>query len=127
MDSFEALLEPCRNSIERFVKFRLPSLTDAEDVLQEVYLTAFLKFHQLKDPAAFKPWLLAIARNRCNDYFRRQYKNPEISVDTLPDTALIYGRSGLTLQSPVADVMEELDENDRQILYLYFWKELPQE
>lgn len=126
MDSFEALLEPCRNSIERFVKFRLPSLTDAEDVLQEVYLTAFLKFHQLKDPAAFKPWLLAIARNRCNDYFRRQYKNPEISVDTLPDTALIYGRSGLTLQSPVADVMEELDENDRQILYLYFWKELPQ-
>ena len=40
MDDFEILLRGCTNFIERFVKYRLPSAFDADDVLQEVYLAA---------------------------------------------------------------------------------------
>lgn len=36
---------------------------DAEDIVQETYLMAFNKFHQLKDPSSCKPWLLRILRN----------------------------------------------------------------
>jgi len=36
---------------------------DAEDILQETYLMAFNKFHQLKEPSKCKPWLLRILRN----------------------------------------------------------------
>lgn len=36
---------------------------DAEDIVQETYMTAFNKFHQLKDPDRCKPWLLRILRN----------------------------------------------------------------
>lgn len=36
---------------------------DAEDIVQETYLMAFNKFHQLKEPAKCKPWLLRILRN----------------------------------------------------------------
>ena len=98
MDCFEAMLNSCRDSVERFVKFRLPSKDDAEDVLQEIYLTAYLKYSQLKDSAAFKSWILRIAQNCCNDYFRRKYRNPEISIDTLPESALVCGRQGPSLQ-----------------------------
>ena len=126
MDPFESLLAQHRDGVDRFVKFRIPSLSDAEDVLQEVYLTAFLKFGQLKNNEAFKPWLLAIARSRCNDYFRLKYKSLEISMEDLPDSALIYSRHGITLQSAVADAMAELDTKDQDILCLYFWQELPQ-
>ncbi len=36
---------------------------DAEDIVQETYLMAFNKFHQLKEPSKCKPWLLRILRN----------------------------------------------------------------
>ncbi|WDP90593.1 MAG: sigma-70 family RNA polymerase sigma factor [Desulfobacter sp.] len=36
---------------------------DAEDIVQETYLMAFNKFHQLKDTSRCKPWLLRILRN----------------------------------------------------------------
>jgi RNA polymerase sigma-70 factor (ECF subfamily) len=36
---------------------------DAQDIVQETYLMAFNKFHQLKEPSRCKPWLLRILRN----------------------------------------------------------------
>lgn len=36
---------------------------DAEDIVQETYMLAFHKFHQLKDPGKCKSWLLRILRN----------------------------------------------------------------
>ena len=37
MDEFEELLSQSCPAVERFVKFRLTSEQDAEDILQEVY------------------------------------------------------------------------------------------
>lgn len=54
MDDFENLLCECRNAVERFVKFRLPSEFDADDVLQEVYIAAHEKFCTLSDKSVFK-------------------------------------------------------------------------
>ena len=54
MDEFEKLLEAERVSVERFVRFRLNSKADAEDVLQEVFLAAYQKFPQLKNKNAFR-------------------------------------------------------------------------
>lgn len=81
MDDFEELLTAERAAVERFVRFRLPSKTDAEDVLQEVYLTAYRKFSQLKSGDSFKPWIISIARNKCNDYFRRKAAQWEIPME----------------------------------------------
>ena len=57
MDEFEKLLTEVSSGVERFVRYRLPSQTDADDVLQEVYLSAYRKFPQLKNKDAFKPWI----------------------------------------------------------------------
>ena len=40
MDDFEKLLEAERVSVERFVRYRMNVKADADDVLQEVFLTA---------------------------------------------------------------------------------------
>ena len=39
MDEFERLLEAERVFVERFVRFRMSSKADADDVLQEIFLT----------------------------------------------------------------------------------------
>ncbi len=71
MDEFVNLLEAERVSVERFVRFRISSKADADDVLQEVFLTAYQKLPSLKNKNAFKAWIISIARNKCNDYFRK--------------------------------------------------------
>ena len=48
MDEFEKLLEAERVSVERFVRFRMSSKADADDVLQEIFLKAYQMFPQLQ-------------------------------------------------------------------------------
>lgn len=161
---FENLLRDNRTAVERFVRFRLPSRADAEDVLQEVYLTAYERFGDLKNQEAFLAWIISIARNKCSDYFREMARRLEMPFAALPENVgglsacsdeppgqsltdsgvglqesdLIGSRHGLVMPGrfgdpgdtseadAVRETLELLRDKDRQILYLYFWKELPQ-
>lgn len=44
---------------------------EAEDLVQEVFLSAMRQLRGLRTAAAFRGWLGAIARNRAIDYFRQ--------------------------------------------------------
>lgn len=126
MDDFEKLLDIERVSVERFVRFRLNFKEDADDVLQEVYFTAYQKFAQLKNKTSFKAWIISIARNQCNDYFRKKAAQFAIPIDELIEKELSDGRYGVTETYTVRETLGLLGEKEKQILYLYFWKELPQ-
>ena len=126
MDEFEKQLADVSSGVERFVRYRLPSQTDADDVLQEVYLSAYRSFAGLKNKDAFKPWIISIARNKCNDYFRARAAQMEISIEELSQQELSTGRLGLSVVHTVRETLDRLGDKDKQILYLYFWKEMPQ-
>lgn len=126
MDEFEKLLEAERVPVERFVRFRVSSTTEADDVLQEVFLAAYQKFSQLKNRDSFKAWILSIARNKCNDYFRGKAAQYEIPIDELTEKELSDGRHGISEADTVRETLHLLGDKDKQILYLFFWKELPQ-
>lgn len=123
MDDFEVQLSAVRSAVEKFVRFRVNS-PDADDLIQDIFLTVYLKYSQLKKKESFKPWILAIARNRCNDYFRSQARTQEVPIDEIPESKLSYGRLGPTLPSPVEDTLELLTQRDREILRLYYWQQL---
>ena len=124
MDDFERLLATCRLPVERYVKFRVPTLHDAEDVLQEVYTAAARRLPTLGDPDRFKPWLLGIARHKCADYFRA--RRPEVPVDALTIREFEPPRPGREHVSAVRETLARLSPADRRLLYLFYWLELPQ-
>ena len=123
---FEELLRQHKSAVERFVYYRLPSKADGDDVLQEVYLTAFRKFDTLKEEGAFKMWLLCIARNKCNDYFRAQARQLEVPLDGIAGEMSDMGHMGVTEAGLVRDTLRMLADKDRQILWLYYFKNKPQ-
>jgi RNA polymerase sigma-70 factor (ECF subfamily) len=55
---------------------------DVDDLVQDVFLTAFRRLRSLRDPAAFGGWLCAIARHRAVDYHRAARPTVEV-VDTM--------------------------------------------
>ena len=124
---FEELLKKEMPVLERFVRNRIGNTHDADDVLQETCLAAFQNFAALKEKDFFKPWLLGIARHKCCDYFREKSKAMEIPVDELNETALTYGAQGVTASVIVRETLELLGGKDKQILYLYYFRELPQD
>jgi RNA polymerase sigma-70 factor, ECF subfamily len=44
---------------------------EVDDLLQDVFLIALRRLESLREPTAFAGWLLAITRNRANDFHRR--------------------------------------------------------
>lgn len=126
MDTFENLLESIKTPVERFVRFRISQKEDADDVLQEVFLTAYRNFSHLKNKGAFKSWIISIARNKCNDYFRRKAHQYEIPLDDLCENTLSVSRYGVSTVDIVSETLELLKDRDKEILFLYFWEEMPQ-
>lgn len=127
MNELEKMLTEHFSSLERYVKYKINSKHDAEDVIQDVCLTATVKFTSLKNPSAFKAWLIGIAAHKCNDYYRRKAKNFNISLDQLPETALRLGRCGITERSVVSNTLDALEYKDKQMLYLYYFRDFSQE
>src|SRR5919205_3836268 len=55
---------------------------EAEDLVQDVFVSAMRQLRVLRTAAAFRGWLAAIARNRAIDYFREARQHSEIDEKT---------------------------------------------
>lgn len=124
MSEFEKLVVACRGSVERYVRYKISSKPDSDDILQEVWLAAYMQFDKLKDKNRFRAWVIGIARNKVNDYYRRLHD--DVSIDSLPETELVQSRYGLIEYPMVHDTIDGLNEKDRQILKLYYFESVPQ-
>ena len=66
---------------------------DVEDLVQDVFLTAWRRLDDLRDPAAFGGWIAMIARNRATDAHRRAAEFVELPADLeSPGAASARGR-----------------------------------
>ena len=70
-DAFEQLYVQYLPSLYYFVRKRIGSEADAADIIQDTFINALVKFNELKDPAAFRPWLFRIALSRATDISRQ--------------------------------------------------------
>jgi RNA polymerase sigma-70 factor (ECF subfamily) len=55
---------------------------DAEDLVQDVFVSAMRQLRGLRTASAFRGWLAAIARNRAIDYFRDARRNSSFDEGT---------------------------------------------
>ncbi|MGL4735831.1 MAG: RNA polymerase sigma factor [Cellulosilyticaceae bacterium] len=120
--SFEDLLVEHKLFIERFIYYKIASIPDAEDVIQNTYLSAYKNFHNLKDLETFKYWLLKIAKNECNLFYRKHSTNPTISFDEYPIDTLTTSPIHLstTTSERVNEIISEMPVQAAHILCLFF-------
>ena len=70
------LVNRYQGAIYRYVFHKIADEQDAKDLTQEIFLKAYLKLGELKQPDRFQSWLYAIAANECR-MWRRQHKPHE--------------------------------------------------
>lgn len=79
------------------------------DVIAETYLAAYNSFPKLKSRELFKPWILAIARNQCNLWYRGKYGADHIPLEQIAET------EASTTDSVADGVKEILDKMPRDL------------
>lgn len=62
--------------------YLLSNATEAEDIVQDVFISAFQSYEKYKGNSSIKTWLLGILQHKVADYYRKKYKNiTSISLD----------------------------------------------
>ena len=85
---FEAWFRDHRESVYRYVRFRVATREVAEDITSEVFLKALRSLGRYdRRRSAPRTWLLRIARNAVTDHLRtlRRSGSLHISLDRVPD------------------------------------------
>jgi RNA polymerase sigma-70 factor (ECF subfamily) len=68
--AFGLLYQQHVDRIFRFVVFRVRDVSMAEDLTQDIFISAFSAIDRLEHVERFVPWLLTIAHNRITNYWR---------------------------------------------------------
>jgi RNA polymerase sigma-70 factor (ECF subfamily) len=129
--AFEELVRRHQQRILALVGGILRHSEDVEDVVQQVFMKAYVSIKRFDQRAAFSTWLYKIAVNECWDYLRKRKVRPlvyesdlsEEQVSRLESLATSERRqesaddrtvTGELLQK----LLEKLPEQDRQLLIL---------
>ena len=80
VQSFEMLYAKYAPLVHSILIGRLPA-ADADDVTQNVFITAWSKLTSLREPAAFAGWIRRIARNAAEDQRRRADDSLQLDVE----------------------------------------------
>ena len=130
-DAYTGLFERYNGRLLYYLRRLVEPASEAEDVLQEVWLTVIRKVPSLERPEAFKAWIYRIAHNRALSKMRRKRRDlpleelpqetePETSADTEDDTGSFAVYDAAALHRG----LERLSLAHREALTLRFIEEL---
>ncbi|HTX46026.1 MAG TPA: sigma-70 family RNA polymerase sigma factor [Solirubrobacteraceae bacterium] len=79
--AFEVLYSRYRRRIASYIYGMVGDHGRAEDITQEVFISAFRRLRKTDQPILFKPWLYEVAKNACIDEFRRARRGQEVPLE----------------------------------------------
>lgn len=130
--SFEELVNEYGKAIFKYIFSLVKHKELAEDLYQEVLLSAYLAYPSIKEQDKYKSWLYTIALNKCRDYWRKESKSKQfwkeevysysVSFESpfIPEEAVLHNFSA----QQMAEKVSLLPEIYRYPIYLYYYKDL---
>lgn len=133
--AFEELVRRHQQRVFALVARILRQHEDIEDVVQQVFMKAYVSLRRFDQRAALSTWLYKIAVNECWDYLRKKKVRPlmyeadlsDEQVTRLEATGTLAREAVTAADGPdrrteskeiVARMMEKLPDQDRQLLVL---------
>jgi RNA polymerase sigma factor (sigma-70 family) len=116
--AFEVLYDRHHAGILSYCRHMLGSLHEAEDALQQAFVSAHHGIVTTQKPIRFKAWLYTIARNRCLTMLRARREQPSDQLEVVSTTGLseeVQGRADL---KEILGDLHELPDDQRGALVL---------
>lgn len=120
-----------------YLAFRMTrSAEDAEDAVQEAFLSAFRALPNLADPNAFEGWLFQIAANKCRNVLAKSGRYTQLPEDEDGNTILdelpeenegLIPASALENRAHreiILSIIEALPQQQKECVLLFYYSEL---
>lgn len=82
---FTELYERYYHRVYYYLLDLVKNIPDAEDLTSQTFLSAFVSLMKLRRRESFSSWLFRIARNKANDFFRKQKTRQEIPTEFIEE------------------------------------------
>ncbi|MBU4217144.1 RNA polymerase sigma factor [Candidatus Parcubacteria bacterium] len=129
-DYYACLVNRYTEALRRYVVRLGSNSTDAEDVLQEVFLNAYLHLNDFNKDLKFSSWLYRIAHNQTISAFRKVNVRPTVELSDLApwqemarDNCPGKQIDQELLQKKINIILEQLDSKYREVLILKYFEE----
>ena len=121
-----------RNRLLEFIRRRVRTEEDAEDILQDVFYQLATGYSVTEPIEKLTSWLFTVARNRIIDWYRKRKPEPlpaardddsaplnldEILYDSTQNPDTVYARS--LVWTELADALDELPEEQRVVFVMH--------
>lgn len=105
------------------------SAQEAQDAVQDTFMTALLKLGELREPENFSAWVNRIAINKCRAYFRKPAAEEltDEALEVIPDEGLIPEEYAADVQKRrvIMQIIDrELTAEQRRSVILYYFDSL---
>jgi RNA polymerase sigma-70 factor (ECF subfamily) len=130
-ESLELLLRRYATPLFTFILRMMGDRHRSEELFQEVFLAVWKNRRQYQEPKPFKPWLYAIAVNKCREVFRARpmttLGSPEdngaaatVAADPSPEERAMAAETAAAVTAAVID----LPPQQRAVVILRVWGDL---
>ena len=127
-EKFTDIVNKYREPVYWFIRRRVISHDDADDVTQEVFIRIYKSLDTLKDASAEKAWIYRIATNECNRFLTQKYQSTELTEDIT--NSLMEGEYidyDEEMQIKFQKALNTLSERQRNVFELRYYEELTYE
>lgn len=128
--SFKELYEAHYKQIYNYISLRINNHWDTGDLVSQVFEKSIEKYASYHSSRGnFEAWLMGIAKNTVNDYYRKKQKHTFISIENLinfislgkePEEILVVKESNARL----VKALSKLSKKEREIIALKFSSDL---
>ena len=114
--------------LRSFLRGRVPNSSDADDILQDVFVKIVEKIGSLRDDTRIESWVYQVARNAVADFYRRKAPQPSDPVeDAAADCPEAPDRNlNQSIAAWLVRMVDQLPETVREAVRLYELEDVPQ-
>jgi RNA polymerase sigma-70 factor (ECF subfamily) len=130
-DAFGVLVDRYEEKLMRYGRKFLSERRDIEDIVQEVFVSAYRNIQSFDEAQRFSPWIYRIAHNAFIDQLKKNTRNPFVLVDF--DTFVAHGGYDDSVKNDydqkemkemINKGLAQLSPKYREALILYYLEDL---
>lgn len=112
----EIAIEKYADTVKRISFMYIKNHTDADDIMQEVFIKYMLHDGNFKSDIHEKAWIMLVAANQCKDYLKSYWKRNVSSIGERDFAAPKEEETG------ILEYVKMLPEKYRMFIYLFYYE-----
>lgn len=132
IEQFGVLVERYEQKLMRYTQKFLRDSEDRSDILQDIFIKAYVNIQSFDASQKFSPWIYRIAHNEAINFLKKQKTNKSFSlfdVDVLFPHPVAEEKADTDaereiLKKMIDETLDDIDTKYREILLLYFYEDM---